>query len=709
MASKGRNMLYRNKKQETTEIGTCDSPIFLRGKDVEARLVVFLAVACAAVYGTSSDYPKPRRSYEIEEEKRSSRRALPPSYALRHPFRPARPTYSQPDPLYSDKYNQSRADAQPEPSNNIADISTLYRPSHHPYRTHPYDTGQYYQQPEPIIEIIVKESNETLPAPLAPPTQPPTKEPVHVFYIKYKKNPNPSKEGGDEVIYEPPVPAITPPPGLVEEHVATPAPYEATSPPPPPLRTTTLRTVIRPDSEVYHGSGLKVTFGGPAIHQGLTGSDLSAAGDSAEVSAASHHSKRQQPYDPRQFGPLPPPNDYSPFSQHSGHLPPQPAPPPSGIRGTDFFRPSPQRQFVPKTPFPDRIREPPLPTPGQIEVYRQEKERLHQENLRRQALRQPHLPDGQPTFGQVRTAQPAPSRQQLQYFRPPQPYRTPQHQYHQEPQYRPLPFPVTSSPLSVYPSLTTSITIPHGSHTGAQGAIPFGNPPVNRGFLLPSSQSNHSAGPDLGYNGPEIVKSISQSEEHSGIPISGSPTPHSYVTPKSQNNFEYTPRPPQYTTTKSPDISRAPTYAPTEGRPPVTQSTTESTVTEPANKSEKESESDKKKSAANLAALPEEVPADLREQLLSSGILGNADIQILDYDKVGDIPIENLPPEALENLYGAGSAPVPSVVRPADPVQMKVVRYDPNTEEGHAIADAYVREDATHLDPVVLNDSRYNR
>jgi hypothetical protein len=28
----------------------------------------------------------------------------------------------------------------------------------------------------------------------------------------------------------------------------------------------------------------------------------------------------------------------------------------------------------------------------------------------------------------------------------------------------------------------------------------------------------------------------------------------------------------------------------------------------------------------------------------------------LDYDKVGDIPIENLPPEALANFYGGGGA-----------------------------------------------------
>jgi kinesin family protein 13 len=120
-------------------------------------------------------------------------------------------------------------------------------------------------------------------------------------------------------------------------------------------------------------------------------------------------------------------------------------------------------------------------------------------------------------------------------------------------------------------------------------------------------------------------------------------------------------------------------------------------------------------SQSALAELPEEVPDDLRQQLLSSGILSNADIQILDYDKVGDIPIENLPPEALENFYGsagAASAPVPSIVAAnssAAPVEMKVVRYNPATAEGQEVLEKYVRKDATQVDPVALNDSKYSR
>ena len=56
----------------------------------------------------------------------------------------------------------------------------------------------YVTEPEPIIEIIVQDSNVTLPPPprpLPPPTPaPPTPEPVHVFYVKYSANNKSSPE-----------------------------------------------------------------------------------------------------------------------------------------------------------------------------------------------------------------------------------------------------------------------------------------------------------------------------------------------------------------------------------------------------------------------------------------------------------------------------------------------------------------------------------
>lgn len=196
--------------------------------------------------------------------------------------------------------------------------------------------------------------------------------------------------------------------------------------------------------------------------------------------------------------------------------------------------------------------------------------------------------------------------------------------------------------------------------------------------------------------------------------------------------------------------STARTFLPTTASTTTTSTTTTeapTTTTLSPNKAAKIKE--------NIANLPDEVPDDIREQLLSSGILGNADIQILDYDKIGDIPIEKLPPEALANFYGAGggaaiaagSEPVPTVIRrpskgtqkkatanltPAGygggnstkfeqatlrpgGVEMKVVRFDPNTEHGRAVAEQHIRDDATRLEPVTVGSQRgddaaqYNR
>lgn len=135
--------------------------------------------------------------------------------------------------------------------------------------------------------------------------------------------------------------------------------------------------------------------------------------------------------------------------------------------------------------------------------------------------------------------------------------------------------------------------------------------------------------------------------------------------------------------------------------------------------------------------LPAEVPDDLRQQLLSSGILDNADISVLDYDKVGDVSLDQLPPEHLANFYGAGggaqissSNRVLNVVKPNGDqitdfeltdksdekkyktlpkkhnVDLKVVRFDMSNQK--TIAEKYIKQDSTVLPSVDIHQS-YNR
>lgn len=137
--------------------------------------------------------------------------------------------------------------------------------------------------------------------------------------------------------------------------------------------------------------------------------------------------------------------------------------------------------------------------------------------------------------------------------------------------------------------------------------------------------------------------------------------------------------------------------------------------------------------------LPDEVPDDLRQQLLSSGILDNAEISILDYDKVGETPLESLPPEHLANFYGAGGASqisssnrILNIVKPNGDhvsnvrlndddkfeekkmktvskkhnVDLKVVHFDSSNQK--TIADKYIKQDSTVLPSVDINQP-YNR
>lgn len=203
----------------------------------------------------------------------------------------------------------------------------------------------------------------------------------------------------------------------------------------------------------------------------------------------------------------------------------------------------------------------------------------------------------------------------------------------------------------------------------------------------------------------------------------------------------------QQSTAPSPVTSRTTKFISSVSR---SYSTTERATTSATTTTQK-SEPTTSKKPLNIE-LPDEVPDELRQQLLSSGILDHASISVLDYDKVGDIPIEALPPDQLANFYGAGGAAqiassnrVQTVVtkegkkihdqdemdadteaeaseiiktysdlkklhpNKKQKVEMKVVHFDPNTKEGQSLADSYIRKDATYLDPVDINDSKFNK
>lgn len=121
----------------------------------------------------------------------------------------------------------------------------------------------YPEPPEPIIEIIIQENNETLPEPqpIIQSNGKKKKEQVQVFYVKYHKD---EKKG--LVIHEP-VAALSPVGHEQHDEDTHDEPIIVTPLPNVPKKTTTLRTIIRPESEQYESnSGVHVTFNHPHNH-----------------------------------------------------------------------------------------------------------------------------------------------------------------------------------------------------------------------------------------------------------------------------------------------------------------------------------------------------------------------------------------------------------------------------------------------------------
>lgn len=234
-------------------------------------------------------------------------------------------------------------------------IGSGVAPSHHNNHHH-----QYAEAPEPIIEIIIQDNeHQPEPQPIVQSNGKKKKEQVQVFYVKYHKD---EKKG---LVIHDPVAALSP--SGHEQHeeddheeltIVTPQPNI-------PRKTTTLRTIIRPESEQYESnSGVHVSFNKPHNHHSKS-DNINHIHDEEKVESAIqpviqlpqnrvgplpiHHpikEKRQQPVTP-QFSQAPFNQgrvvNSHPQSTGNFHLPPQHLVQPNQRPHVEF---NPQNNFI---------------------------------------------------------------------------------------------------------------------------------------------------------------------------------------------------------------------------------------------------------------------------------------------------------------------------------------------------------------------------
>ncbi|XP_050306098.1 RNA-binding protein 33-like isoform X2 [Anthonomus grandis grandis] len=847
------------------------------------RIITFCVAICSLLTVAHSSEPESKKKEKRQLDYGILQR-YPQTYHLerrisngpQHPF--SQPTQYHPGPprLYRKDPSQDLTDINhvSDPIDRGGSGDTIYIP-HKPLIKY-IEKPVFIKEPEPIIEIIIKESNVTLPPPpteAPPPPQKKKKEEVQVFYVKYKKNPN--GYGKDAVIYDKPIPAISPvvpeEPEPEEEWKDQPEPSgyetgygtgysnEVTEPPKP---STTLRTIIKPDSEVYHspGNDIKVTFGKegfdygkrsskpqdypgpiaspPAEEQFPRARQLSSFSD-VYFKRPSHNFYHSSEYrtDHRQPQPYRPFSNFPPSSnQFNSHppnrefnsRPPPPFFPPSKYpyQNPPYTKPSnppPSQQQSKPSAFPSfahSISHPPpaqyqskpsFSVPAQQQIRYQTQPQFQDVPPPGQRKPVPYTPfenlrPSQPTF-----SQPLPSHQPHQSFNQPQPTQVTNHQQSaaqhlphvsQSIQFRPeTRFSAAQQSVTQHkPSFAEVnnqyklVQQPQQQHKPTIQQVPavLQHETVQQNFNqyqqklqqnVKSSEQSHyqehlnnlRTAQNVLPPGGELVHSLPKFEQHlvvdpatgqltQSLPLQDSPQQSFTSSQENQNvrahkQVKNNQNSRQHSQQSNEILNRQQSsnqvfgnqrsigYSTTRSYPSTTTTTTVKPTT---TTKEPEKPSTTTKDPKILEAqLPDEVPDDLREQLLSSGILNNADISILDYDKVGDIPLSALPPEQLANFYGAGGAqqlaaagsePVPQVaaltgrreltslqddaemsaeesevsevkVAPSSKqgVEMKVVKYDPETEKGRQVQEAYISEDAKQVDPVVLNDNTYNR
>ncbi|XP_023311770.1 bromodomain-containing protein 4-like [Anoplophora glabripennis] len=840
------------------------------------------------LYPPPQFFPGPPRPHSPYRKGRPHSYPVPPYAVQMEPL----VHYSQRDPLYdnnifslnTDPHNDLAGDDLLTENNHIREHVHGGHHSYGPHKPHIIERPVYIKEPEPIIEIIIKESNVSLPTPPPPPPPKKKKEQVQVFYVKYKKNPH--GIGKDSVIYDKPIPAISPQLPEEEEQEEEEAPYSyqhetATALPRP---TTTLRTIIKPDSEIYHSpSGVKVTFGkegfdyskrsskaqdynpsepAPQFPQGRQLSSFSNTYFKRPYTNQNAQAppppgfRAPQPYRPFVFPPQSPPN-YKPGGRQSPpQFPPQQkfpfAPPPftkpisqqySSAPTRHSAPPSPQFSHTISHPAPPSFQNPRPPLPQQRQpVPYKPFDYIRPQQTFTQPSPQPNLPPSQPpshinpnsqqpqiqfrpeTHFPIHQQLPLPeqshifnprfsqqeqlppSRLQHQQVQLPQQPPQPQHQQVQLPQ-QPLQTQHQQSQLSQQPLQTQSLEQTHYQHQINHNQYNNDKQQNNQQNAIPQNEhlNNLQTAQNILPPGGQLIQSVPKYEQHTSEvqPINRQEnlrglSPQDFqqkilqqfnfnngaADSKQQNSQEEafqqqqklqeqfeqqkkqqeqlrtaqqyyhneqltqqrnlqkqtTPR------TIHEQTRRAQLYV--SSTPKITYQTTTTKPSTTTQEPEKPSTTTKDPKILE-AQLPDEVPDDLREQLLSSGILNNADISVLDYDKIGDIPLSALPPDQLANFYGAGgaaqltagSAPVPTVLKTdgsevedrfADTgieedrdaeasevsevravyqpeVEMKVVKYDPETDKGQKVQEAYIDKDAEQVDPVILNDHSYNR
>ncbi|KAJ8978832.1 hypothetical protein NQ317_010832 [Molorchus minor] len=800
-------------------------------------------------------YPGPPRPYTQYHKGRPNSYPVPPYAVQMEPL----VHYSQRDPLYDINIFPLNADS----SNALGREDLLTENNHvqekvyqesHAYGAHQpqiVERPVYIKEPEPIIEIIIKESNVTLPPPPTVPPQKKKKEQVQVFYVKYKKNPHGS--GKDSVIYDKPVPAISPkiPDEEEEEHSSYDYHHETATLPPPP--STTLRTIIKPDSEVYHSpSGVKVTFGKegfdyekrsskpeeyplqPGVPQGRQLSSFSNTYFKRPFTNTNFQSpppgfRQPQPYKPFSFPSPPTLSNYKPSGrQTSSQYTPQPKFP--SFQQPSFSSPSSQqysnlpgsRPPAPKFshsishPAPPHFQSPrPSHSPPRQPVAYKPFDNLRPQQPQQQFIQ---LPQNQvPTHLNPTPNQPQvhfrpethfPSHQQLplsQQTHTFNPTRAPQHlpQVNTQLQYRQEELSQSKVQQSEQPQQQIHYQ-QQTTHNHFKNQVPQNQQSISQNEHLNNIQTAQSIIPA----GGQLIPSLPKYEQHisevhsaknqnnQGLSsqefeqkileqFNGQGSSEENYQPNSQQQLlkqkqqiqqilnqqrqqqqEQSRTAQQYYQEQQRNLQNGVSHTTprayfqeatrrttnyVSNTPRIAYQTTTTRPTTTTQEPEKPSTTTKDPKILE-AQLPDEVPDELREQLLSSGILNNAQISILDYDKVGDIPLSALPPEQLANFYGAGggaqisagSAPEPTFLRSdgsqieerltspveeeseddqqpdaseiqevkavAPPgVEMKVVRYDPETNKGQSVQESYVEHDAQQLDPVVLNDNAYSR